>query len=173
MLYSPCTLRKDAALFLTSIHNWEISSQLSFSAVTNGNGVFGNSLHKYACLCPLTFALDNSKCKWPPPDWGKKPNTIWITKHGVLEGQWLQKQEKWGGISGGLRVRIRVRVDIRIVNATYGYKWVSHNYWVLLIIKIGPSEAVIEKHIFLRCDSHSGTDLSGILLIMTGQTLPG
>ena len=38
-------------------------------------------------------------------------------------------------------------------------------------MKTGPSEAIIQKKLFLRCNSHSDTNLSGIVLLVAGQTL--
>ena len=49
---------------------------------------------------------------------------------------------KWNRISSGHRVtnrvRIRVEVNVRVINFKHGYKEVSHNYYVLGVMKIGP-----------------------------------
>ena len=69
-----------------------------------------------------------------------------------------------------VKVRVRIRVSFRVSNCMYGYNHVIHNYCVLRIMKIGASEAMSQKMYFLRCGSHSDTNLSGILLFVTCQT---
>ena len=81
----------------------------------------------------------------------------------------MQKHKKEGRISGRLRVMVRVKVNFRDNSCAYGYKEVSHNYCVLGIIESGPSEAVIQENVFLRCDSHSKINLFGILRVVKAK----
>ena len=63
--------------------------------------------------------------------------------------------------SSELKVRVRVSVTVNLrVKITH----VVAKRLFTTIMKIGPSEAVIQKKVFLRCGSHSDTNLPDILL---------